>query len=237
VSGQAARRFYKEAAAVPEAGGGFRVELDSRPVKTPVGVDLMLPTGALADAVTAEWQAQSETINPASMPMMQLACTALDRVAPNRETVIAETAGYGAHDLLCYRADAPPDLVERQDAHWQPVLDWLASELGAALVVTTGIIHRDQPEDSLDALNDAVGAYETFALTAVVRMTQVYGSLGLGLAVAGGRLSWEEGLNAALLDEIFQAERWGEDREAIDRRRNMTAEVEQAARFLRLVAG
>jgi len=235
MSDQAARRFYKEAAAVADASGGFRVELDGRPVKTPVGATLIVPADSLAGAITDEWAAQDVKIDPTSMPMMQLACTALDRVMPNRADVITETAGYGATDLLCYRADGPPDLVERQSAVWQPMLDWLSNDLDATLVVTTGIVHINQPEDALDALSAAIAAYEDFPLTGVVRMTQIFGSLGLGLAVAHGRLTWEQGMEAALLDETFQAERWGEDYEAINRRRNMANEVEQAARYFLLV--
>lgn len=230
----AARCFYKEAAAVA-ADGVFRVELDGRPVRSPMGTVLTLPAEALASAVAEEWRNQGDTIVPAAMPMMQLACTAIDRVGPNRQTVIADTAAYGASDLLCYRADAPADLVALQEERWQPVLDWLAATFGARLAVTGGIVHVEQPADSLDALQAAVADFDTYPLTAVVRMTQVFGSLGLALAVAHGRLDHVTALAAAQLDEIYQAEKWGDDREAVERRRNVAAEAAQAARFLGLV--
>ena len=129
---RAAGRFYKEAAAVAHRDA-FQVALDGRPVKTPGGQPLLLPGEPLAVAVAAEWAAQGEKIQPATMPMMQLACTAVDRVGPSRGAIVRETANYGGNDLLCYRADDPPDLVKRQAEAWQPVLDWLADEMGAPL--------------------------------------------------------------------------------------------------------
>jgi len=169
------------------------------------------------------------------MPQMQLACTAIDRVAPNRATIIRETAGYGASDLLCYRAEGPAELVDRQAAEWQLVLDWLADEVGAELVVTSGIVHVSQSDEALAALASAVGKLDDFELTGVTQLTQIYGSLSLALAVDRGRLDWADAVAASHLDELFQSERWGDDKEAIDRRRGMHSEAGAAAAFLALV--
>lgn len=232
-----ARRFYKEAAAAsatPPDAGPFTVTLDGRPVKTPGAKPLTLPTNALALAVAEEWQAQDETIKPTSMPMMQLACTALDRVGAERDAVAARIADFGNADLLCYRATEPADLVARQTDAWQPILDWLADELGAALNVTSGITHIAQPAESLAALADVLAAYDEFELTVVAEIAQVYSSLGLALAVERGRLDRDEALSAAWIDEAFQNEQWGEDHEAMDRRRNLKADADAAVRFLSL---
>lgn len=234
MSEQPARRFYAEAAVV-RADRGFRIELDGRAVKTPAGACLEAPVDGLAMAIAAEWQAQDETIDPHTMPMMQLTCTALDRVAPHRRTVIAETVAYGGSDLLCYRSDGPDDLVRLQAENWQSVLDWLAASKEARLAVTSGVVHLQQPEDAMAALTRAVEALDDFPLTPLVRMTRVFGSLALALAVVDGRLAWQEGMRLALLDETYQSEKWGEDREALERRRSMTEDVAQAARFFDLV--
>jgi len=232
-----AARFYKEAAASKDERepGGFTVTLDGRPVKTPGGQPLRLPTLALAEAIAAEWAGQGEKILPATMPEMQLACTAIDRVGPHRAAVVDETSGYGGSDLLCYRTEEPQDLVDLQAAEWQPVLDWLAHDIGAKLSVTAGIVHVAQSDVALAALKDAVGGLDDFELTALTQITQVCGSLSLGLAVERGNLEWQRAVKLSVLDETYQAEKWGDDKEAIDRRRAMTAEVEAAARFLRLV--
>ena len=230
---QTARRFYKEVTTIL-IEGAFQVALDGRSVRTPSGAVLSLPTAALAEAIALEWAAQTDTIDPATMPIMQLACTALDRVTPNRKGIVADTVAYGRSDLLCYRAGDPPELVQKQAEAWQPILNWLSTDVDATLLVTTGIMHVAQDDAAIAALNQTVAAFEDFPLTAVAQMTQVFGSLALALAVARVHIPWTKAVDLAALDEVYQAERWGEDSEAMERRRNMRAEAEQASRFLEL---
>ena len=98
------KRFWKEAKALPD-NGGWRIELDGRPVRTPARALLILPTAALTEAVAAEWNAAGETLDPRAMPLTGLANAAIDRIAPERERFAEGLSRYGASDLLCYRAD------------------------------------------------------------------------------------------------------------------------------------
>ncbi|KGM30919.1 ATP12 family protein, partial [Inquilinus limosus] len=158
------KRFYKTVDVVP-AGGGFGVTLDGKPIRSPAKADFTLPTRALAEAVAAEWDAQADEVVPSAMPLMQLAATAIDKVAPNRQVIIDTIAPYGGTDLLCYRAEAPAALAERQAAAWQPLLDWAMTAHDAPLAATTGIVHQAQPESSLKALHAAVAAQDDWRLT------------------------------------------------------------------------
>jgi chaperone required for assembly of F1-ATPase len=135
-----ARRFYRIAGSAG-APGGYRVLLDDRPLRSPGGAEMLLPA-ALAAAIAAEWQAQEDEIRPLTMPLMRLASTAIDRVAPLREGVVEEIAGYAATDLVCHRAERPPELVARQHAIWQPLVDWVRLRYDAPLLVTTGVLPR-----------------------------------------------------------------------------------------------
>lgn len=227
-------RFYKEASAEPNEHG-YGVNLDGRPVKTPGGSALTLGNAALADAVRGEWQAQGEKILPATMPMMQLACTVIDRVSPNRTEIVDQTAEYGGSDLLCYRSEAPEDLAKRQHEAWQPTLDWAADKFDASLNCGAGVLHVAQPESSLLALKAVLTRYDDWELTCAAQLTRIFGSLVLALAVCEGRLDWSDAFSASVLDEEFQAERWGEDREAMQRRNAVETEVREAAEFLQLV--
>lgn len=228
---QSAARIYKEST-VSTYGKYYNVRLDGQPIYTPAGNRLNLPNHSIAKAIAAEWQNQKTTIDPASMSFMKLASTAIDRVAPHRETVIKNIIAYGGTDLLCYRAENPAELVEAQAKAWQPILDWLAQESGAYLKVTSGVVHLEQGQETLDALDRMVRSFEDFSLTVVYQFTQMFTSLSLALAVAKGRIDWSEGTDLAFLDETFQAKRWGEDHEAIIRVNNMRKEIEQMARFL-----
>jgi len=229
------RRFYREAAAVAD-GDVWRIALDGKVVKTPARNPFTLPNQALAEAIAAEWAAQDTKVKPDTMPLMQLASTAIDRVAPDRERIIAETAGYAATDLVCYRAEGPDELVARQAAHWDPLLDWLRTRYDVSLKTATGVMAIPQSDRALTALTRAVAAQDDLRLTALAVMTGAAGSLAIGLAVLEGRLSPEAAAEAAQLDELYQAERWGIDPEAEKRRLAQKADLVAARCFLDLLA-
>lgn len=229
------KRFYRTVSVVPD-GAGFGVTLDGKRIKSPAKADFVLPSRALAEAVAAEWDAQADTVVPSAMPLMQLAATTIDKTAPNRQVVIDTIAPYGGSDLLCYRAEAPAALVERQAAAWQPLLDWAMTAHDAPLAVTSGIVHQTQPEPSLAALRAAVAAQDDWRLTALHQATALTGSLVLGLALLAGRIDADEAFELAELDASFQIERWGEDAEATARRAGLRAELQAASRLVTLAA-
>ena len=171
----------------------------------------------------------------ADVPLTRIAGTAQQRIAPNPEPMVLELARFGGADLLCYRAGWPEALVCRQQERWQPWLDWAAEAYGARLAVTTGVMHVTQEPQALAALARAVAAYSPSALAALGVVVPALGSLVLGLALAGGRLAAGEAHELACLDELFQAGQWGEDGEAVARRRRIGEEVAVAGRFLELV--
>lgn len=228
------KRFYKQTD-VAEAEGGFAVRLDGRPIKTPAAKQLIVPSRALAEAMAAEWDEQGDEVFPALMPMTQLASTALDRIGPERPVIQEQMAKFATTDLLCYRAEFPPDLVRRQTEQWQPLLSWAAESLGAALVVTAGIMAVEQPKAALDALNAHLDGYDIWHLTVAQAACAASGSLVLALALADGRLTGEETFALSQLDETYQIEQWGEDYEAADRRDVLKRDILAAERLLALI--
>ncbi len=224
------KRFYKSAS----VGVGNVVLLDGRALKTPRGEPLDPPTYALADAIAEEWRAQGDEIDPQAMPFTKLANTAVDGVTPRREEVVAEIAAFAKHDHLCYRTDAPAELVRRQSEAWDPLLDWAAERYGAPLMPVEGITSVAQPESSIVALRRAVEAFDPFVLPALHVIASICGSLVLALAVADKRLTAEEAFSLSLIDERFQAEKWGLDSGAEARAKRLERELVTAARFMDL---
>ncbi|MFV0512651.1 MAG: ATP12 family chaperone protein [Jhaorihella sp.] len=208
-----AKRFWTSAAVV-DAGGGHGIELDGRPVRTPARALLVLPTRAMAEAVAAEWHAQGDRIDPLSMPLTRSANAAIDKVGPQHGEVAAMLAAYGDTDLLCYRAETPQALSARQDAQWNPVLDWAETALGARLAVHRGVMHRAQDGAVLGRLSAQVHALSTFQLTGFHDLVSLSGSLILGFAAARGWRDPEAVWQLSRLDEIWQQEQWGADEEA-----------------------
>lgn len=230
MSGWKAKRFWRQAEAVA-CDGGFTVELDGRTVKTPAKTPLVVPTLALAQAIAAEWDAQSGEVRPETMPWTRTTNSALDKVAPQFAEVADLIAAYGASDLLCYRAEAPAALVERQAHAWDPLLDWAHETFGAALVTTSGVIPVEQPASSVAALAAQVHAQSPFRLAALHDLVSISGSLVLGLAVANGRLIAEQAFELSRIDEHWQVELWGTDDEAAAMEAMKHAAMIEAGRF------
>ncbi|HYB10177.1 MAG TPA: ATP12 family protein [Alphaproteobacteria bacterium] len=228
------KRLFKDVA-VAELDDGYGILLDEKSVRTPKRHALRLPTRPLADAIAAEWQAQRENVDPKTMPLTRLAGSAIDLVAPNRAEVIERTAAYAATDLLCYRAEGPRPLMERQDRSWQPLIDWAGRRFSAPLAITRGIMAVDQPEETLRALTLAVDSFDDMRLTALAAATAECGSLVLALALAEREIDAETAFELSQLDETYQIELWGEDPEAAARRNILKADIAAAAHFLRLL--
>ena len=231
------KRFYKKAAAgeVAEGDGRYAVLLDGRPVKTPAKRPLAVNSRGLAEAIAAEWEAQDEEVVPQSMPLMALACSALDLIPNRREQEIGELAAYGETELLCYRSERPGELADRQAATWQPLLDWAERHLDAPLLTVTTITHQPQPQQSLAALRRAVEAHDDLQLAALSLAVRSSGSLVIGLALSHGAVTPEEAFDAAELDASYQIELWGEDSEAGKRRAGVRQDLEAARRLFDLL--
>lgn len=192
---------------------------------------LVVPTLALAEAIAAEWQAQDGKVNPETMPFTRTANSAIDKVAPQMDEVAAMLAAYGGSDLLCYRAEGPPDLVARQAEGWDPILIWALEALGADLVVTAGVIHVEQPKESVLRLHERVAGMTAFQLAAFHDLVAISGSLVLALAVIGGRVTAEAAWSLSRIDEDWQISLWGEDEEAAEVAGRKRAAFLQADRF------
>lgn len=218
-----AKRFWKDAAVVA-TDGGHAVELDGRPIKTPAKRTLVVPTSRMAEAIAAEWQAQEGVIDPRTMPCTKTANAAIDKVAIQHAEVADMLAAYGDCDLLCYRADSPQELVDRQNERWDPMLDWAEEALGVRLETRVGIMHVPQDTAAVARMTDQVHALDKFQLAAFHDLVSLSGSLVLGFAAAYDARDIDSLWALSRLDEIWQAEIWGADDEAEE-----LAEVKKAS--------
>lgn len=228
------KRFYKSVSTA-SADGGYQIHLDGRPVRTPSKELLVIPSKALAEAIAGEWDAQVETIEPAAMPLTRHANTVLDRVTPQRDMVTDEISRYGGNDLVCYRAEWPADLAERQAGTWDPLMDWTRRRYDANLCAVQGIMHRPQPEEAITRLAQAVTALDDWQIAPLHTITTITGSLVIGLAVVEGEIAPDAAFEAGQLDELYQVEKWGEDSLALKARETRRVDLLAAARFLELL--
>jgi len=231
-SAELPRRFYREAAAGP-VDGGHGVLLDGRPVRTPQGLRMVLPTAALGALVAAEWESQGERIAIGDMPATRLAFTTLDAAANARAALADDVARWAGSDALCYFADRPDALVERELLHWGPVIDWAQTALELQLVRVTGVVHQPQPPETIAKVRALAAALDDFRLTGLAMAASLFGSAILALALERGELTGEAAFALSRLDEAFQEELWGVDAEAAERTARMGTEALMLERWFR----
>ncbi len=228
------KRFYSSAAVGKAEGGGFTVMLDGRPIRTPSGRIVAIPSCEIAEAVAAEWEAQKEIIDPLTMPMTRFANSVVEAVIDRPDAAAEDIAKYFHSDLLFYRAGHPDALVAREARHWDPVLFWAADELGAHFILAEGIMQVRQPDAAVAAARAAL-ASDPWSIAATHVVTTLTGSALLALALAHGKLDADAVWAAAHVDEDWNAEQWGTDEEAAERRAARSVDFRAAARILEVM--
>lgn len=219
---------------MPEAGG-HGIALDGRPVRTPGRAPLVAPTPALAEAIADEWRGVGETLDPRAMPLTGLANAAIDRIAPDPAAFARGLSAYAASDLLCYRADTPEPLVERQRAAWDPLLNWARGRYDVHFEVADGVMPTPQPPATLARIAEAVAALDAWQLAGLSPVVTVSGSVVAGLALVEGAATAEQAWAAGQIDEAWQAEQWGDDPLAVQARDAHRRDFDAGARFLALL--
>jgi chaperone required for assembly of F1-ATPase len=225
------KRFYSIVSVSPERA----ILLDGKPVRTPKRAWLILPSDALAAAVADEWRGQGGKIDPHTMPLTGLANAAIDIIAPDLAGFARGLAAYGESDLLCYRASEPPELVARQAERWDPWLAWARARYDIDFVIVTGVMHQAQPALTTQRLAAAVLARDKFQLAVLSPLITISGSLIIALALVEGAIKADEAFSLCHLDELWQAEHWGEEWFATQTREAHWADFTAAARFLALL--
>jgi len=116
----------------------YGVTLDGRKVSTPMGKILAVPSETLAYMIAAEWDSQTKELQPSNMPLMTLACTALDQAAHQPQFYRDTALMYLPTDTTCFWADPTEDrlLHRRQQQSWKGLHDFCTERLGGASPVT-----------------------------------------------------------------------------------------------------
>lgn len=223
------KRFYERAEAV-EIDGQWELRLDGKAARSPARHVLRDASRAVMEAVAAEWAAQGERVDPASMPMTRLLNVALDAVPGHAGEVAADIVKYAGSDLICYRASEPQSLVAAEGACWNPIIEWAQQTFGARFVLAEGVMFAPQPESATAAIGRAVeAARDPLTLAALHSMTTLTGSVLLALAVWKARLAADDAWAAAHVGEDYQMKVWGQDAEALARRAARWADMQAAA--------
>lgn len=230
------KRFWKTVETIG-ADDGWAIALDGKGVRTPARAPLAVPTEALARAIAEEWSAVGDEIDPRAMPLTGLANAAIDRVAPDPQLFAGGLANYAEADLACYRAEWPPELVERQARAWDGLLAWARRRYDVDFATTSGLLHVPQPPATIEHLSQAVAELDAFRLAGLSPLVTAGGSLIAALAVLEKAMRAEEAWAAVSIDDRWQLEKWGGDAEAEAALYARKQDFLAGARFLELLEG
>lgn len=116
----------------------YGITLDGRKVSTPMGQTLAVPSESLAYMIAAEWDSQTKEIYPSNMPLMTLACTALDQAAIHPQFYRDAALQYLRTDTTCFWADPTEDRIlhRRQQKAWKGLHDFCAKRLDGSSPTT-----------------------------------------------------------------------------------------------------
>lgn len=230
------KRFYKEVS-VAGGDGAWQVMLDTRAVKSVGGQPQQVPTKALAEALAAEWAGQGEEIDPARFILRDMADYALDVIGRERDAAIAALLPYGETDTLCYRADPEDALFERQNEVWEPILTAAEARHGLRMQRISGIMHQPQPAENLATLRAKLERADAFTLAALRNMASLAASLLIALEALEPDADIDALWAAASLEEEWQADLWGRDWEAEERREKRAKAFALSAEFAKMARG
>ncbi|MDC0190451.1 hypothetical protein OAJ77_04375 [Rhodospirillales bacterium] len=228
------KRLYKDVSVI-SIDEGYGIALDGNVLKTPAVTVLFTECLPLIEAVAMEWEGQKIEIDIQTLPLFRLLVASIDEVGPKREEVNRKILQFGATDLLCYRVQEPPELINRQEKTWQPIINWAKEELNVSFRVTDGISPITQSQETLCAMEDILATLTDLEMTAVSSVVTATGSLIVGLALKADVISPDTASDISILEEVYQMERWGKFKNVSDRHDQIRKETCLAYRLLRIL--
>jgi len=228
------RRFY-EKAEIKRFEDQFVVELDGKVINTPFRNKLVLPTEPLALAIAYEWDAQEKTIEPVAMPLMTLACSAIDGTSQYRDHIVGELMRFLDTDTVLFRANPEEyglDLVKLQRRHLSPLSKWMNSKYGQVFT-SEDLSIASHPCQTVENVRGELERMSHWHLTATESLVAGCKSMIIPLALFHGEIDAQAAVMASRVEEEHQVDSWGlvEGGHDVDRV-NLTAQVAAASFFI-----
>ena len=203
------KRFYKLVSS-KKVGKKHIIQLDNKPINTPLGQELAAPTKALADAIILEWASQEEKVKPETMPLTQILTTAIDKIR-DREKITESCMRYLDTDLVCYWTKEPEELAKLQKEEWGKWVKWFDSHYEVPLYTTKKIDAITQDEEAHKRVWNYIESLDDYYFTVLHIMTSLSGSLILALAFSEGDITPDEIFAASYLEELYRGNIYNED--------------------------
>lgn len=155
----------------------------------------------------------------------------LKEIPEQRSLILDKLVEFSLTDMMLFWGQNK-ELVAQQEKIWGPLLQWVEQEFDTKLKTTQNLDVPEQDQKLAYRLNFELQKLSDRQLVAFYAMALRTRSVLLALAFVKGKINAQEAFQAAALEEIWQAEKWGKDEEAENRRQTMRQELEEIQDFL-----
>lgn len=157
---------------------------------------------------------------------------AVCEIKQHRNDVISRLVQFSKTDsLLFWNKDAV--WASKQEKLWAPVLRWADKTMNADYITTDKLEVVEQSKHTLEGLQHFIEKMSDKELAAFYLASINMRSELLAAALVKGHINAEQAFDAAYLEELSQAERWGRDELAEERRQLMKNELTEIEDFLK----
>ncbi len=157
---------------------------------------------------------------------------AITEIKNHREEIITRLVQFSKTDSLLFW-DKEVSLYEKQEELWGPILKWAHHNLNAKYLTTDKMEVVEQKKNTLQGLKKFLETMSDKELAAFYLASINMKSELLAAALVRGFINAETAYNAAYLEEISQAERWGKDENAEQKRQALKKELVDIENFLK----
>ncbi|MBR1605673.1 MAG: hypothetical protein IJ660_06170 [Alphaproteobacteria bacterium] len=153
-------------------------------------------------------------------------------IAKDRTVVIDKLVKFSLTDMLLFWG-TNEELAKRQKQLWLPILTWAQNDLQTKFKTTTELNVPTQDSHSGEKLKMFLETLTNKQLTGFYYAALNTRSVLLAAALIKGQINAKQAYEASCLEELWQAEKWGNDEAADCRRKSLLKELQEIETFIK----
>ncbi len=153
-------------------------------------------------------------------------------IAKERDIVIEKLVKFSLSDMLLFWS-SNEELIKRQQQYWTQILSWAKENLDTKFNITKTLDFPEQDSESGLKLKKFLQTLNDKELTGFYFAALNTRSILLAAALIKGKINAKQAFEASCLEELWQAEKWGNDEAAENRRKSLLQELEEIEAFIK----
>jgi len=153
-------------------------------------------------------------------------------ITKDRQTVIEKLVSFSLTDMLLFWG-SNEELFKKQQKLWLPILSWAKDTLDTTYKTTQSLDVPEQADEASEKLKAFLNSLSDKELTGFYFAALNMRSVLLAAALIKGKITAQQAFEASCLEELWQAEQWGNDEAAVCRRKSLLKELEAIETFVK----